>query len=258
MKVKRTYIAAGMAALMIGITAAPTFAAPSPQTNRYPASLEAENLHVENLKAAENASQLILVVGRGEGSKVTVSYYAKEDQEKLEPGQKEDDSWVKKFETEGVYGRNGASTEKKEGDGKTPEGTFGITMAFGLLESPGSILPYHQIETGDYWVDDSDSIYYNQLVNTRDVTQSWKSAENMTGGVPEYYYGLALDYNKECVPGAGSAIFLHCTIKESLEEETGSAGCVRIPQELMKQLVQSVDKDTKIVIVSDASRLEYQ
>ena len=48
----------------------------------------------------------------------------------------------------GVYGRNGASTEKKEGDGKTPEGTFGITMVFGLLESPGSILPYHRLKLG--------------------------------------------------------------------------------------------------------------
>lgn len=97
-----------MAALMIGITAAPTFAAPTPQTNSYPASLETESLHVENLKAAENASQLILVVGTGEGSKVTVSYYIREDQENLGPGQKEDDKWVKKFETK--TGRSGRIT----------------------------------------------------------------------------------------------------------------------------------------------------
>ena len=258
MRKKRIYIAV-MTALMMGMTAAPAFAAEN--TGSEPAASPAsEAVQVENLKAAEDASQLILIVGTGEGSKVTVTYYAKENQEKLGPGVEKNGQWVKRFETKGVYGRNGASTEKKEGDGKTPEGTFGLTMAFGLLESPGSILPYHQIVSGDYWVDDSDSIYYNQLVNTSQVAQSWKSAEDMTGGVPEYNYGLVLDYNKECVSGAGSAIFLHCPLNESgnVEEEPGSAGCVRISQELMKQLVQSVDKNTKIVIVSDVSRLEYR
>lgn len=256
MKRKRMCIAAGMAALMIGMTAAPVFGA---QKAGGPAvSLISEDFQVEKLKAAKEASQLILVVGTGEGSKTAVFYYVREKKAEVGPGVGKDGQWVKKFETEGVYGRNGASSEKQEGDGKTPEGTFGITMAFGLLESPGSILPYHQIENGDCWVDDPNSIYYNQLVNTNQLEKSWETAEDMTGGVPDYNYGLVLDYNRECVPGAGSAIFLHCTIHESLEEETGSAGCVRIPQELMKQLVQSVDKDTKIVIVSDVSRLEYQ
>lgn len=198
---------------------------------------------VEDLKAAGDASQLILVVGDGTPD-VTVSYYKKSEE-----------TWAQVFTTSGVYGKNGATADKREGDGKTPVGTYRFTMAFGLKENPGSILPYHKIKKGDYWVDDSESAYYNQLVNTNQTKKSWKSAEDMMASSPYYNYALALDYNIDNIPGAGSAIFIHCTKSDA---DTGSQGCIRIPEELMKSLVQSVDEKTKIVIVSDISQLEYR
>ena len=45
----------------------------------------------------------------------------------------------------GIVGRNGITDQKTEGDGSTPSGTYGFTMAFGLRENPGSVLPYHKI-----------------------------------------------------------------------------------------------------------------
>lgn len=201
---------------------------------------------VEDLKDAED---LIVVVGDG-ASKVMVSYYSKEQAaSKKGPGETED-VWTEVFTTPGVYGKNGATSKKREGDGKTPTGTYSFTMAFGLKENPGSILPYHQIQKGDYWVDDSDSKYYNQLVNVNQTKKDWKSAEDMAASSPYYNYALALDYNKDQVPGAGSAIFIHCT---KSEQDTGSQGCIRIPEELMKSLVQSVDEKTKIVIFSETA-----
>lgn len=211
---------------------------------------------VGELKAAEDADQLILVIG-GETPEVTVSYYKKEATTvKKGPGEagQAGSTWTEVFTTDGVYGKNGATARKKEGDGKTPTGTYSFTMAFGIKESPGSILPYHQIQKGDYWVDDSDSTYYNKLVNINQTKKTWNSAENMAASVPFYNYGLVLDYNKECVPGAGSAIFIHCT---KTEADSGSQGCIRIPEELMKQLVQSVTEKTKIIIVTDVNQLEY-
>lgn len=206
---------------------------------------------VGNLKAAGDAKQLILVEASGL-EQVKVSYYVKQSSEKG-PGMK--NSWTEVFTVPGVYGKNGGTADKKEGDGKTPLGTYQFTMAFGLKEDPGSVLDYHEIKSGDYWVDDPESIYYNKLVNTGEIKKAWNSAEDMSAAAPFYNYGLVLNYNTECVPGKGSAIFMHCTQSAA---DTGSAGCIRIPEERMKQLVQSVDGKTNIVIVSDLSQLEYK
>lgn len=40
--------------------------------------------------------------------------------------------------------------------------------------------------------------------------KDWNSAENLATAYTVYNYALALSYNEECVPGQGSAIFLHC------------------------------------------------
>ena len=191
---------------------------------------------------APETSQVILVT-ETEGAEVTVAYYRKEENRKG-PGETET-VWNQSFEVSGLCGHGGITKEKREGDGKTPAGVFGISMAFGILEDPGSVLPYHQLQDRDYWVDDPDSIYYNQLVNIQETGQAWTSAEHMAAVSPEYNYGLALDYNKECVPGAGSAIFIHC---EKPEKDNGSQGCIRIPEEQMKLLIQSVDETCQVVI----------
>lgn len=204
---------------------------------------------VEKLKAAEDTDQLLIVEAAGL-DKVKVSYYKKASSGEG-PGVKKE--WSEVFTTSGVYGKNGGTADKKEGDGKTPLGVYQFTMAFGLKDDPGSVLPYHKITAGDYWVDDSASPYYNKLVNTEETAKNWNSAEDMSAAAPFYNYGLVLDYNTDCVPGLGSAIFMHCTQSEA---DTGSAGCVRIPEELMKQVVQSVDDKSKIIIVSDREQLE--
>lgn len=243
-RIKKSITAIGVAALMMSINCATSYAAVA----------TAEPYRVSDLKAAKDTDQLILVVGDGT-SKVSVSYYTKEGESvKAGPGVTTG-TWQEVFVTEGVYGKNGATGEKREGDGKTPTGTYNLTMAFGIKETPGSILPYHQIQQGDYWVDDSNSTYYNKLINVNQTRQSWSSAEDMMASAPYYNYGLVLDHNKDCVPGAGSAIFMHCTKSVN---DTGSQGCIRIEEELMKKLVQSVGEKCKIVIVSDVSQLEYQ
>ena len=63
---------------------------------------------------------------------------------------------------------------------------------------------------------------------------------------PSYNYVLALDYNTdEPVPQKGSAIFLHGIHPE----KTWTEGCIAIPEEQMKQLLQELGKDARIVIM---------
>lgn len=195
----------------------------------------------QNLEGALDADQLVVVVGTG-GCNADVFYYKRSGE-----------TWEMAWKEAGIVGRNGITEQKAEGDGSTPAGTYSFTMAFGLKEDPGSILSYHKVVKGDYWVDDSASTHYNKLVNTAQTARDWNSAENMAAASPYYNYALALDYNEACVPGKGSAIFLHCF---TAAKDRGSAGCIRLPEERAKELVQSATEKTKIVIAPDLSRLK--
>ena len=195
----------------------------------------------QNLKAAETADQMVVVVGTG-GCYADTYYYTKGE-----------DAWDMVWKEASIVGRGGITSDKKEGDGKTPAGTYGFTMAFGLKENPGSILPYHKVGKGDYWVDDSSSAYYNKLVNTSSTPKTWNSAENLAAASPYYNYALALDYNADCVPGKGSAIFLHCFTASA---DNGSAGCIRLPEARAMELVRTATERTRIVIAEDLNHLQ--
>lgn len=195
----------------------------------------------QNLEAAKEADQLIVVVGTG-GCNADTYYYSKDE-----------GSWGLEWKEASIVGRGGITAAKTEGDGKTPAGTYGFTMAFGLKADPGSVLPYHTIVKGDYWVDDSASPYYNSLVNTSVTPKTWGSAENLAKASPYYNYALALDYNPDRVPGKGSAIFLHCF---TASPDKGSAGCIRLPESRARELVQTATGKTRIVIAPDINQLK--
>ena len=80
-------------------------------------------------------------------------------------------------------------------------------------------------------------------MSSKYVRKDWSSAENISSIGDRYNYVLALDYNKERIPGAGSAIFLHCGTNKT-------SGCVSIPDKYMRWVVQSVDENSTIVIDS--------
>lgn len=201
------------------------------------------NGDVNTLKTAAEADKLIVVVGNPtDPAKGMLSYYEKDTAGRLQTV----------FQVEAVSGMNGISAEKVEGDKKTPQGVYSFTMAFGMKGNPGSILPYHKVVNGDHFVDDSKSRYYNRLVNEFQVTKDWNTSENLIRQAPHYNYALVLNYNMEYVPGKGSAIFLHCP---KTANNTGTSGCISIPEELMKLLVTKADENTRIIVVPDASYL---
>lgn len=201
-------------------------------------------IEIERLAAAQETDKVIVVVGAGmDSSSIHAAYFTKSGE----------GVWNEEFYVPGYCGFNGMSVEKKEGDRRTPVGTYGFTRAFGILEDPGSILPYKVLDEYDYWVDDSASEYYNQMVSAKTVPVTWRSAEHLIQVDPCYNYSIALDYNSGCVPGAGSAIFLHGLHPT----KTWTEGCIAIPEENMKTLVRQVDAGTRIVIVPDASGLDY-
>lgn len=111
---------------------------------------------------------------------------------------------------------------KREGDGKTPSGSFGFGFDFGVLPNPGVAFKYRRARSYDYWDDWPSSRNYNEWVDTR-YRHAGKRPEPMDNP-PAYNYGTVIAYNTARVPGRGSAIFLHVGTGGS------TAGCVSLPQ----------------------------
>ena len=126
--------------------------------------------------------------------------------------------------------------EKREGDGRTPSGTYGFDFLFGVEPDPGVALPYRRV-TGPsiVWDDVPSSPTYNLWVD---------------GGVgeamyvtPAYDYGAVIAYNADRTPGLGSAIFLHVS--------TGgpTAGCVSLPVDRLLEVLRWLDPARAPVII---------
>lgn len=143
-----------------------------------------------------------------------------------------------------VYvGRNGVG-KMREGDYKTPSGVFHFTRAFGFVNSPETSLEYTKITEKHYWCTDSNSSYYNQLIDIDEIELPFKNGEHLAEFPDAYRYALAIDYNLENEPNVGSAIFFHCKVPK----HTYTAGCVAIDGEVMRELFKVCDNTTTIWI----------
>ena len=161
----------------------------------------------------------------------------------------EDNEWTLKFpdyniETKAYIGRNGITEDKKEGDGKTPLGSFelGIILSTHKKINNKNSLKYQEINEDMYWVDDSKSKYYNQLVDISKVEKDWNSAEHLIDYPIQYEYLIEIRINPNNVKGMGSAIFLHCSNNKATE------GCIAVSRETMEKILENIDKNTKIEI----------
>ncbi len=178
---------------------------------------------------AANTSQIIDV--QASGSTGTLTLYNKNG-----------NHFDKVLSTSCYVGRNGITSNKSEGDGKTPSGVYTLGQAFGVASDPGSTRSYLKVNSNYYWVDDSTSRYYNQLVDVSKVSKDWSSAEHLIDYTSAYKYAIAVDYNTDHTPYKGSAIFLHCSTGGS------TSGCVAVSESYMVQILQSLKSDTRIYI----------
>lgn len=154
--------------------------------------------------------------------------------------------WVKVGSTvSAVIGKKGVG-KTKEGDARTPKGTFRLGTAFGWGGKPsGMRYPFRKATKYDYWVDDVKSRDYNKWVAYKgNPYKRWKSFERMTHQL--YKYGVVIRYNDSpIVKGAGSAIFLH--IKKSNTKYT--LGCVAISEKDLLTVIKWLDSKKKPIMV---------
>ena len=191
---------------------------------------------VTKLPEAQTSDQLF-VVAAYEKTNAWVSMHQKDENGK----------WHMIMTTPGFIGKNGLG-KTKEGDGKTPVGTFGFNAAFGIATDPGCAIPYTQADNNTYWSGDvREGMQYNKMVDIRDYPDLNKDdSEHIMDYTRQYQYCLNISYNSECNTEAGSAIFLHCLGPS--KPYTG--GCVAIPENQMLVVMQNVKPDCKVVIDS--------
>lgn len=193
---------------------------------------------VQSLRIAGQASQILVVSASGTQAEITLH------------NRNQNGDWYEQIRTSGFVGRDGVG-QTSEYNQKSPAGIYNFSMAFGILPDPGSQITYTQVDESDYWVDDPSSQYYNQFVSTNAVQQDWNSAEHLISVAPAYDYALALNYNAACVPGNGSAIFLHVSTGRS------TAGCISVPENIMISFLQNITPECVVIIANSSDLMNY-
>ena len=154
-----------------------------------------------------------------------------------------DTIFLDEFKFKCVLGKNGVTLKKKEGDLKTPKGTYSIGPLFFRRDK------IHRVETqlkkipikrNTYWCNDIKSKHYNKLITSK----KFGSHEKMFRNDRKYDLVIVINYNtKKIIKKKGSAIFLHLTNNYKKTE-----GCVAIKKVDMLIILKIINRKTKIKI----------
>jgi len=133
---------------------------------------------------------------------------------------------------------------KKEGDGRSPAGVFSLKSGFGY-EDLNITYPYKIYNTKNYHcVDDSNSIYYNKIVDSTKIKRDYKSFEYMKLNSIEYKYGIVVNHNPDAKPYGGSCIFIH--IKK---DNSGTSGCSAMGEDKILEILKWLKRDKNPLLI---------
>lgn len=144
-----------------------------------------------------------------------------------------------------AIGRSGTTRMKREGDGASPIGRFGLLQAFYRADHggrPRTGLPLRRIRPADGWCDDAKDRRYNRLIPlpcAASHEEMWRQ---------DHLYDVAIDiaWNRSpTVRGHGSAIFLHLA-RPNFEP---TQGCVAVDRRVIRRLLERIGPRTRIEIV---------
>ncbi|HCB03836.1 MAG TPA: hypothetical protein PLZ93_07305 [Nocardioides sp.] len=161
--------------------------------------------------------------------------------------------WQARFDaTDGRIGYGGLvrGTQRRQGTGTTPLGTYALPWAFGLGDGdPAWKLRYREVRSGDFWVQDNASAHYNRYRNQAQGGFRWwlsssnaNSSERLTDFRGQYRIAVVTDFNVRQVRHRGAGIFLH------VNGPAATAGCVSAPGRFMDRLMRVLDPERVPVI----------
>ena len=147
-------------------------------------------------------------------------------------------------ETRAACGHGGVRTDKREGDGASPAGTFPLLHAYyrpDRLAPPTTELPLRALRPSDGWVDDPADPQYNRLVSLPHPA----SHEAMWRDDGLYDLVVLIGHNTDPpLPGRGSAIFLHVARPDFAPTE----GCIAIARDVLADLLTLLGPGSTITI----------
>ena len=187
------------------------------------------------LAAPTGSTQLVSVTAPSGATSATLSLWEKRN----DCWRRAAGPWVARL------GRSGLSTQKREGDGATPVGTYRLgATVYGIAPNPGVRLRYHRLACGDWWDEDPSSGTYNRFRHVACGTDPpfGGASEALWRVSPQYRYFAVIDYNaRPVVAGRGSAIFLHVAV-------AATAGCVSLPESRLVRLLRWLQPDSRPLI----------
>ena len=152
--------------------------------------------------------------------------------------------YIDKYKLRCAIGKRGITSKKKEGDQKTPRGTYKFKYVLyrkDRFKKLNSLLVKKIIKKNMGWCDDLSLKYYNKLIKF-----PFKgSAEKLWLKKQMYDVIIVIDYNlKPTVKNKGSAIFLHIKNKNYMPTK----GCIAINKKDILFLLKKVNTRTKLRI----------
>ena len=151
---------------------------------------------------------------------------------------------IDEFQFRCCIGKKGLTKNKKEGDKKTPKGTFEIENLYyrkDRLEKPITSLKCIEIKKDMGWCDDINTPKkYNKKIKIEKKIKHEKLKRN------DYKYDLLIPIKfnfKKPIPGLGSCIFIHLT-----KDYKPTAGCIALRKNDFLVMLKLIKKDSKIKI----------
>ena len=191
---------------------------------------------VTKLDAVKDAEQLIVVAGVDKSTAYITMH---------EKGT--DGNWRQIIATPGFIGLEGLGPADSYHT-YTPVGTFTIDKAFGLAKDPGCKMDYLQVDDSYYWSgDEREGMRFNELVSIKDLPDlDVEESERIADYDYAYQYVLNMGFNASCTPGHGYAFFFH----SFRVNRPYTGGCVAVPEDIMRFIMQHVEPGCKITIDS--------
>ncbi len=142
-----------------------------------------------------------------------------------------------------VVGKEGITSNKREGDLRTPKGLFKLDTVYYRADRIKNIqtkLKLRKIKKNMGWCNDPRDKKYNSLVNINEKIKH----EKLYRKDNKYDVLIVIDYNlKRPIPFKGSAIFIHLT-----KNFKGTAGCVALLKKDLLIILKLINRKTKIKI----------
>ena len=151
---------------------------------------------------------------------------------------------IDEFKFKCCIGKNGSTRNKKEGDKKTPKGTFKIENLYfrkDRKEKPSTLLKCVEIEKNMGWCDDTRfPKKYNKIFKIEKKIRH----EKLTRKDYRYDFLIPIKYNfDKPIIGKGSCIFIHLT-----KDYKPTAGCVAVKEKDFLIMLKLIKKNSKIKI----------